>query len=199
LDTENILSVISKIKNSKLLDNTKNSYLYVVDLTVEFKSIISTAISVAQFILSMFIITAMIVSMFMLAILLYTSVVEKRLELGILRALGSTNKDIKRYVLSEAFIVGFLSAITGLVLALIIEVVVYFLSANILGLDYNFMIINIPIIRGITYSGNLLLKYLPFSVPLILIIISSLVAFLSGIFPARKAAKLPIVDVLREE
>ena len=61
------------------------------------------------------------------------------------------------------------------------------------------MIINIPIIRGITYSGNILFKYLPFSVPILLVLISSLVAYLSGIFPARKAAKLPIVDVLREE
>ena len=61
------------------------------------------------------------------------------------------------------------------------------------------MIINIPIIRGISYSSNILLKLLPFSVPLLLILISSLVAFLSGIFPASKASKLPIVDVLREE
>ena len=134
----------------------------------------------------MFIVTAMVVSMFMLAILLYTSVIEKRLELGILRALGSTNKDIKRYVLSEAFIVGVLAALTGLAIALVIQIIVYFLSPSILGIDYNFMIINIPIIRGITYSGNILFKYLPFSVPILLVLISSLVAYLSGIFPARK-------------
>lgn len=199
LDTQNILNIISSIKNSDLLDASKNSFLSISDLSIEFKSIISTAIGVAQFILSMFIVTAMVVSMFMLAILLYTSVIEKRLELGILRALGSTNKDIKRYVLSEAFIVGVLAALTGLAIALVIQIIVYFLSPSILGIDYNFMIINIPIIRGITYSGNILFKYLPFSVPILLVLISSLVAYLSGIFPARKAAKLPIVDVLREE
>ena len=89
----------------------------------------------------------MIVSMFMLAILLYTSVIEKKLELGILRALGSTNKDIKRYVLSEAFVVGVLAALTGLVIALIIQIIVFIISPQILGTSYNFMIINIPIIR----------------------------------------------------
>lgn len=199
LDTQNMLNVLSSIKKSKLLNSSNNSFLQIVDITVEFKEIISSAIGVAQFILSLFIITAMIVSMFMLAILLYTSVIEKKLELGILRALGSTNKDIKRYVLSEAFVVGVLAALTGLVIALIIQIIVFIISPQILGTSYNFMIINIPIIRGISYSSNILLKLLPFSVPLLLILISSLVAFLSGIFPASKASKLPIVDVLREE
>ena len=125
LDTQNMLNVLSSIKKSKLLNSSNNSFLQIVDITVEFKEIISSAIGVAQFILSLFIITAMIVSMFMLAILLYTSVIEKKLELGILRALGSTNKDIKRYVLSEAFVVGVLAALTGLVIALIIQIIVF--------------------------------------------------------------------------
>jgi ABC-type antimicrobial peptide transport system permease subunit len=135
----------------------------------------------------------------MISILLYTSVIEKRLEIGILKALGSTNKDVKRYVLSEAFIVGFMSAASGLLLALIVQYIVYFISPSILGTNYNFLIINIPILRGITYSNQLLFRYLPFVVPLILLVLSTLVAYISGLIPASKATKLAIVDVLREE
>jgi putative ABC transport system permease protein len=199
LDTTHILDVTKKINESKLLDSNRNSFLHIMDVSLLFKNIISQAISIAQFILALFIITAIIVSMFMISILLYTSVMEKRLEIGVLKALGSTNKDVKRYVLSEAFVVGIMSALSGLVLALIIQFIVYFISPSFLGTDYRFLIINIPIIRGITYSNQLLLRYIPFIVPLLLLVLSTLVAFISGLIPAQKATKIAIIDVLREE
>lgn len=121
---------------------------------------------------------SLVVSAIMILTVLYISVVERTKEIGVMKAIGARNKDIKRIFTAEAFLIGLFSATFGVVIASILE---YF--ANNLTFKY-FDVNMIDITPTFILSGML---------------ISILISMLAGVLPASKAAKLDPVEALKRD
>lgn len=121
---------------------------------------------------------SLVVSAIMILTVLYISVVERTKEIGVMKAIGARNKDIKRIFTAEAFLIGLFSATFGVVIASTLE---YF--ANNLTFKY-FDVNMIDITPTFILSGML---------------ISILISMLAGVLPASKAAKLDPVEALKRD
>lgn len=122
---------------------------------------------------------SLIVSSIMIAIIIYTSVLERRKEIGVLRSLGARKKDISNVFIAESGMIGVISGIIGVIIALII-----------------FMPINL-IMEKYLMVGNLL--HIEWWHAVMMIAISVVLAVLAGFIPSRIASKKDPVTCLREE
>ncbi|MBQ9767187.1 MAG: ABC transporter ATP-binding protein/permease [Lachnospiraceae bacterium] len=143
-------------------------------------SSITTVINAISYVLIAFVAISLVVSSIMIGIITYISVLERTKEIGILRAIGASKKDISRVFNAETIIVGFTSGAIGILVTL--------------GL---IVIINI-ILHSVTGIANLN-AVLPPVAGVILVLISMLLTFIAGLFPAKVAAKKDPVIALRSE
>jgi len=143
-------------------------------------SSISTIINAISYVLIAFVAISLVVSSIMIGIITYISVLERTKEIGILRAIGASKKDIRRVFNAETLIVGFVAGLIGILATL--------------GLN---VIINI-ILYHFTEIENLK-AVLPPNAAVILVLISMFLTFIAGLFPARFAAKRNPVEALRTE
>jgi len=126
-----------------------------------------------------FVSISLIVSSIMIGIITYISVLERTKEIGILRAMGASKRDISRVFNAETLIVGFVSGALGILVTLLLLI-----PANI-------------IIEALTDISGL--AFLPMNGAVILVIISMLLTLIAGLFPSRIAAKKDPVTSLRTE
>ena len=115
----------------------------------------------------------------MIGIITYISVLERTKEIGILRAIGASKKDISRVFNAETLIVGFTAGLLGILITFLLLIP-----------------INIVIKHFTDIAG---LAVLPYIAAGILILISMLLTFIAGLFPSRIAAKKDPVVALRTE
>lgn len=143
-------------------------------------SSITTIINAISYVLIAFVAISLIVSSIMIGIITYISVLERTKEIGILRSIGASKKDISRVFNAETIIVGLVSGLFGIGITLLL----------ILPINY--------IIHKLTdiYTINAIL---PTAGAVILIIISMLLTFIAGLIPAKIAAKKDPVEALRTE
>ncbi len=142
-------------------------------------SSISTIINVISYVLIAFVSISLIVSSIMIGIITYISVLERTKEIGILRAVGASKRDISRVFNAETLIVGFAAGAMGI------------LTTLILCIPANF------IIKQLTEISNL--AQLPFIGGVSLIVISMALTMIAGVIPSRLAAKKDPVEALRNE
>ncbi len=142
-------------------------------------SSVTTIVNAISYILIAFVSISLIVSSIMIGIITYISVLERTKEIGILRAMGASKKDISRVFNAETLIVGFSAGALGILVTLLMLIP-----------------INI-IIKSLTDIANLAL--LPTGGAIILVIISMLLTFIAGLIPSRIAAKKDPVTSLRTE
>lgn len=142
-------------------------------------SSVTTIIDMITYVLIAFVSISLIVSSIMIGIITYISVLERTKEIGILRAIGASRKDISRVFNAETFIVGLFSGILGIGVTLIIN-----MGANI-------------IIEALTGVANIAL--LPLSGAVALIVISVTLTLLAGLIPSNMASKKNPVEALRTE
>ena len=152
------------------------SYTDYVGIIMSSVSMIITAISS---VLIAFVAISLVVSSIMVGIITYISVLERTKEIGILRSIGASKKDVKRVFNAETMIEGFVSGAMGIIITLILCI-----PANI-------------IIKNITDISNL--AKLPVAGAVILIVISVLLTTIAGLMPASMAAKKDPVIALRTE
>ena len=136
-------------------------------------------IDAISYVLIAFVAISLVVSSIMIGIITYISVLERTKEIGILRSIGASKKDISRVFNAETFIVGLGAGILGIVVTLIL---------------------NIPInmiIKAVTDIGGL--ASLPVAGGVILVIISMLLTVIAGLIPAKMASKKDPVEALRTE
>ncbi len=143
-------------------------------------SSITTVINAISYVLIAFVAISLVVSSIMIGIITYISVLERTKEIGILRAIGASKKDISRVFNAETIIVGFVSGAIGILVTL------------------GFIVIINIILHKVTGIANLN-AVLPPVAGVILVGISMLLTFIAGLFPSKVAAKKDPVIALRSE
>lgn len=143
-------------------------------------SSITTVIDVISAILIAFVAISLVVSSIMIGIITYISVLERTKEIGILRAMGASKRDVSRVFNAETFIVGSVSGIIGIVITLLLII-----PTNII----------IHHFSGMQNIG----AALPLGGSLGLIAISIIMTLIAGLLPSRLAAKKDPVIALRTE
>ena len=162
--------------NKKVGEDNAISYTDYIGLLM---SSVSTIINAISYILIAFVAISLIVSSIMIGIITYISVLERTKEIGILRSIGASKKDISRVFNAETLIVGFTAGAIGIIVT---------------------VLLNIPIniiIKHITDIGSL--SKLPWVGAGILILISMFLTFIAGLIPSKIAAKKDPVIALRTE
>lgn len=140
---------------------------------------VSTAINMISYVLIGFVSVSLIVSSIMIGIITYISVLERTKEIGILRAIGASKKDISRVFNAETFIEGLISGVLGIVITLIL---------------------NFPISIIVEYyTGVANIAILPWQGGIILVLISLLLTIIAGLIPSKYASKKDPVEALRSE
>ncbi|MBE6781540.1 MAG: ABC transporter ATP-binding protein/permease [Ruminococcaceae bacterium] len=143
-------------------------------------SSITTIINVISYVLIAFVAISLVVSSIMIGIITYISVLERTKEIGILRAIGASKRDVSRVFNAETLIVGFTAGLIGIGSTLLLCI-----PANIL----------IRALSGIENIG----AQLPVGGAILLVIISMVLTFVAGLIPSRFAAKKDPVEALRSE
>ena len=143
-------------------------------------SSITTIISAISYVLIAFVAISLVVSSIMIGIITYISVLERTKEIGILRSIGASKRDISRVFNAETLIVGFAAGAIGIGITVLLCI-----PANI-------------IIRALTDIQNLG-AVLPWQAGIILVLISMVLTLVAGLFPAKVAANKDPVVALRTE
>ena len=174
-----IATSIENYNQKQRNDGKEENVITYTDLVGTMMSSVSTIIDAISYVLIAFVAISLVVSSIMIGIITYISVLERTKEIGILRSIGASKKDISRVFNAETFIVGLGAGILGIVVTLIL---------------------NIPInmvIKSVTDIGGL--SSLPVFGGVALVIISMLLTVIAGLIPARMASKKDPVEALRTE
>ena len=172
---DEIVSIIDKYNKDKK-EEEKLVYTDIVGIMMDS---VTTIINAISYILMAFVSISLIVSSIMIAIITYISVIERTKEIGILRAIGASKKDVSRVFNAETFIEGLFAGILGILVTVILNIPI------------NIVIKNITEISG--------LSKLPLVGAIILVIISVFLTFIAGLIPSKMASKKDPVIALRSE
>ena len=142
-------------------------------------SSVSNIITAISSVLIAFVAISLVVSSIMIGIITYISVLERTKEIGVLRSIGASKKDVSRVFNAETLIEGFVSGAMGIIITLILCI-----PAN-------------AVIKNVTDISNV--AQLPVAGAVILVIISMLITTIAGLIPAKMAAKKDPVVALRTE
>jgi len=143
------------------------------------RSSVSTIIDSITYVLIAFVSVSLIVSSIMIGIITYISVIERTKEIGVLRSVGASKKDVKRVFTAESFIIGLASGLFGIFISVMLIIPINLILKSFTGIAG---LANLPIIGAI-----------------ILIAISVFLTFIAGLVPAKAAAKKDPVIALRSE
>ncbi len=154
--------------------------IHYTDYVEMLMSSVTTIINVISGVLIAFVAVSLIVSSIMIGIITYISVLERTKEIGILRALGASKRNISQVFNAETFIIGLFSGLIGIGVTLLLH-----LPIN-------------AIIHAVSKQNNINAQ-LPVTSALILIALSILLTLIGGLIPSKKAAKKDPVTALRTE
>ena len=160
--------------NNQADKNDKITYTDYVDVIM---GTVSTIINAITYILIAFVSVSLVVSSIMIGIITYISVIERTKEIGVLRSVGASKRDIKRVFTAESFIIGLASGLFGIGISLLLTIP-----------------INLVLKHFTSIAG---LASLPWLGSTILVVISIVLTLISGLIPARVAAKKDPVVALR--
>ena len=157
-------------------DRVEVTYTDTLELII---NMINTMIDVISYALIAFTSVSLVVSTVMIGIITYVSVVERIKEIGVIRSLGGRKKDVSHLFNAETFIIGSLAGLLGVGVTYLISIVVNLILKPLIG-----------------YSR---IAALPFNQAVILILLSIGLTSISGLIPAKSAAKKDPVVALRTE
>ena len=150
------------------------------DLIGIMMSSISTIINVISYVLIAFVSISLVVSSIMIGIITYISVLERTKEIGVLRSIGASKKDISRVFNAETLIVGLAAGLIGIIFTVLLCLPINAIIHAVSGM----------------YNIN---AVLPWAGGVALVLISMLLTFIAGLIPSRIAAKKDPVEALRTE
>ncbi len=175
-DSKEALANLITEYNNNTTEENEISYTDIIEVMM---SGVSSIIDIISYVLMGFVSISLVVSSIMIGIITYISVLERTKEIGILRSIGASKKDISRVFNAETLIIG--------------------LSAGLLGILLT-VILNIPINMIINHlAGVSSIAHLPIGGAIILVVISVLLTVVAGLIPAKMASKKDPVEALRTE
>jgi len=176
---ENKDVIISAIKtyNSGVSEEKQIKYTDYMGLMM---SSITTIIDAITYVLIAFVAISLVVSSIMIGVITLISVQERTKEIGILRAIGASKKDVSSMFNAETLIIGFTSGLLGVLVTYLLCIPINLILRSLTGI-------------------NALRAFLPVPAALILVAISMLLTLIAGIIPSRSAAKKDPVVALRTE
>ena len=175
-DKDEIASIIDEY-NAAADEEQQISY---TDYVAILMSSISTIINAISYVLIAFVAISLVVSSIMIGIITYISVLERTKEIGILRAIGASKRDVSNVFNAETLIEGLAAGLIGIGLTLLLNIPINAMVQHLTGIES---------LRSI----------LPVAGAVILIVISMLLTFIAGLIPSRFAAKRDPVEALRTE
>ncbi len=143
-------------------------------------SSITTIINVISYVLIAFVAVSLVVSSIMIGIITHISVLERTKEIGILRAMGASKRNVSQVFMCETFIVGLFAGLIGIGVTLLL------------------LIPGNAIIHTVA-GTSIVSAALPVTAAVILVVLSVLLTVIAGLFPSRKAARMDPVKALRTE
>ncbi len=174
-DKNNLKNIIDDYNN----DVSEENRIAYTDYVGLMMSSVTKIIDIISYVLISFVSISLVVSSIMIGIITYISVLERTKEIGILRSIGASKKDISRVFNAEAVTIGFVSGMIGILVTLLLNIP-----------------INI-IIKHLTKVETI--SRLPVAGAIILVLISMFLTFIAGLIPSRMAAKKDPVLALRSE
>lgn len=176
---DKITADIEKYNQMKRDEGKEDDVIQYTDMVAVMMTSVTVIVNMISYVLIAFVAISLIVSSIMIGIITYISVLERIKEIGILRAIGASKKDISRVFNAETFIVGFVAGLLGIGIT---------------------VLLNIPInavIKDVANVSNL--AKLPIVGAVILILISMILTIIAGLIPAKVASKKDPVEALRSE
>ena len=159
---------------------TEEDEIHYTDMVALLMSSITTIINVISYVLIAFVAISLVVSSIMIGIITYISVLERTKEIGILRAIGASKRDISRVFNAETFLVGLAAGLIGIGVTLLLNIPINIIVHDLTGI----------------MSMN---SALPLAGAIFLVLISVLLTFIAGLIPSGIAARKDPVIALRSE
>lgn len=160
-------------------DKDEDHQLNYTDVVGVLMSSITSIINTISYVLIAFVAISLVVSSIMIGIITYISVLERTKEIGILRAVGASKKDISRVFNAETIIEGFVAGSMGILITVLLNIPINIVIKNVTGISH---LTKLPIVGAI-----------------VLIVISILLTVIAGLVPSRVASKKDPVEALRSE
>lgn len=176
---EKVQDIIKDYNTMQKDDGKEENVINYTDYVGIMMSSVSTIVNAISYVLIAFVAISLIVSSIMIGIITYISVLERTKEIGVLRSIGASKKDVSRIFNAETLIEGFVSGALGIIVTLLLCI-----PAN-------------AIIKNLTSISNV--AQLPAAGAVILVVISMLLTLIAGFIPAKLAAKKDPVVALRSE
>ncbi len=154
--------------------------IHYTDMVALLMSSITTIINVISYVLIAFVAISLVVSSIMIGIITYISVLERTKEIGILRAIGASKRDVSRVFNAETFIIGLTSGVIGIVMTLLLNIPI------------NIIVHDLTKIQALN-------SQLPLAGAAGLVVISVILTYIAGLIPSGLAAKKDPVEALRTE
>ncbi len=178
-DKEAVADLINTYNEKQEADGKESNVISYNDIVGTMMDSVTSIIDMISYVLMAFVSVSLIVSSIMIGIITYISVLERTKEIGILRAIGASKKDISRVFNAETFIIGLISGLIGIGIT---------------------VALNIPISMIIEdMSGVANVSSLPVTGGIVLVLISLLLTVVAGLIPSRIASKKDPVEALRSE
>ena len=176
---DSIVDVIEAYNNRVKADGEEDKVLNYTDMVGTLMSSVTTIVNVISYVLIAFVSISLVVSSIMIGIITYISVLERTKEIGILRSIGASKRDISRVFNAETLLVGLVAGAIGIGVTLLLLIPINLIIRHLSGI-----------------SG---LAALPPVGGLILVLISMFLTFIAGLIPSRFAARRNPVEALRSE
>ena len=164
------------LQEEKGNSNNVISYSDMVGMMI---SSVSSVVNMISYVLIGFVSISLVVSSIMIGIITYISVLERTKEIGILRSIGASKKDVSRVFNAETFIIGLTSGCMGIIITILLNIPISTIVASKTGVEH--------------------IAKLPWQGAIILILISLVLTLIAGLIPSKYASKKDPVEALRTE
>ncbi len=176
---EKISNAIEEYNAKQREEGKEENVINYTDMVGIMMKSVTTIIDVISYVLIAFVAISLIVSSIMIGIITYISVLERTKEIGILRAIGASKKDISRVFNAETFIVGLVAGLLGIGITILLIIPTNFIIKQAIGIS------NVAV--------------LPVQGAVILVLISMILTMVAGLIPSSMASKRDPVEALRTE
>ena len=175
-----VLNILDEYNQTMETSGQEDKIITYTDIVGTLMSSVTDIVNVISYVLVAFVAISLIVSSIMIGVITYISVLERKKEIGILRAIGASKRNISQVFNAETLIIGLCAGVIGIGITLLL------------------LIPGNQIIHSVAGNNDVNAR-LPFVAGIILILLSTILTLIGGIIPSRKAAKEDPVAALRNE